>query len=118
MEEWQHVASRGFKRSFPCKVANLLTPTGIGGICGLGCHEASVRGGSLESSSPFCVVRKGEHICFGRNGAHLRQGLSLRGGVDEHLKVWGQDARAELTAPALEVQLHGIRATCDMERLL
>jgi hypothetical protein len=67
----------------------------------LGGHEVSVQGGSLESSSPFNVVREGSGPMFLRQEGVTEfineKGVSLRGWIAEDLGVWGPDARVELT---------------------
>jgi len=67
----------------------------------LGGHEVSVHGGSLESSSPFSVVReKSSPVYLKREGVTEfinEKGVSLRGWIGKDLKDWGPDARVELT---------------------
>jgi len=66
----------------------------------LGGHEVSVHGGSLESSSPFSVVREGGSPVFlkqdGVTDFINEKDISLRGWIAEDHEVWGPDARVEL----------------------
>lgn len=67
----------------------------------LGGHDLSVHGGSLESSSPFCVVCEGSSPMFlqthGVTEFINEKGVSLRGWIAKDGEVWGPDARVELT---------------------
>jgi len=67
----------------------------------LGGHDVSVHGGSLESSSPFSVVREGSSPMFlkqdGVTDFINEKDVSLRGWIAEDHEVWGPDARVELS---------------------
>jgi len=74
----------------------------------LGTHDITVRGGSLESSNPFSIVREGGNPMFlkgkGMTEFLNEPGVSLRGWIATD-RGWGPDARVELVVPGASVTI-------------
>lgn len=74
----------------------------------LGTHDITVRGGSLESSNPLCIVREGGNPMFlkgeGMTEFVNESGVSLRGWIATD-RGWGPDARVELVVPGASVTI-------------